>query len=73
MLPAGVTDVTGSFSRGDTVDVVSPDGKVIARGLVNYNTADCLRLRGRHTTDLVLELGHTGDDEIIHRDNLTLL
>ena len=73
LLPAGVTEVTGSFSRGDTVDVVSPDGKVIARGLVNYNATDCLRLRGFHTADLPRELGHTGDEEIIHRDNLTLL
>ena len=73
LLPSGVTDVAGSFSRGDTVDVVSPDGKVIARGLVNYNAADCLRLRGFHSADLARELGHTGDEEIIHRDNLTLL
>ncbi|MBQ4106162.1 MAG: glutamate 5-kinase [Lentisphaeria bacterium] len=73
LLPSGVTGVSGSFSRGDTVDIVAPDGKLIARGLVNYTAADCLRIKGLHSAELEAELGHTADAEIVHRDNLTLL
>jgi len=73
LLPSGVTGVAGSFNRGDTVDVAAPDGRVIARGLVNYGAADCLRLKGFHSAELIKLLGHTADQEIIHRDNLTVL
>ena len=73
LLPSGVTAVSGSFSRGDTVDVCAPDGRVIARGLVNYSAADCARVKGFHSAELTALLGHTADEEIIHRDNLTVL
>jgi glutamate 5-kinase len=34
LLPAGVKLVSGNFSRGDTVAILSPDGREVARGLV---------------------------------------
>jgi len=73
LLPSGMTEVTGNFSRGDTVDVAAPDGTVIARGLVNFCAADCLRIKGCHTEKLPELLGHTADEEVIHRDNLSLV
>ncbi len=73
LLPSGVTKVTGSFPRGDTVDVADQAGNVIARGLVNLSAADCLRAMGKQSAELQAIFGHTVDEEIIHRDNLTLL
>ena len=73
LLPSGITGVAGGFGRGDTVDVTAPDGRVIARGLVNYTAAECLRIKGLHSDELAAALGHTADEEVIHRDNLTLL
>ena len=40
LLPAGITGVEGAFAAGDPVDVCTPDGPVIARGLVNYASAE---------------------------------
>ena len=37
LLPAGITGVEGTFHDGDPVDVCSPDGTAVARGLVNYS------------------------------------
>ena len=34
LLAVGVKRVTGDFARGDTVAIVDPDGREIARGLV---------------------------------------
>src|SRR5690606_33827275 len=40
LLPAGVVTVRGRFERGDAVDVADPEGRVVARGLVAYASAD---------------------------------
>ena len=73
LLPAGITGVTGSFTDGDPVDLVAPDGTVIARGLVNYDSSELPSLMGRSTRELAAELGSSYEREIVHRDDLTLL
>ena len=73
LLPAGITAVEGSFAAGDPVDVVTPSGAVIARGLVNYASAELPRLLGRSTRDLARELGPAYEREVIHRDDLVVL
>src|SRR5690606_22045097 len=40
LLPAGVTGVDGHFTAGDPVDLVGPDGRSVARGLVNYDAME---------------------------------
>lgn len=73
LLPAGITAVTGTFVDGDPVDLVAPDGTVIARGLVNYDSSELPTLMGRSTHDLARELGAQYEREVVHRDDLTLL
>ena len=73
LLPAGITDVAGTFVAGDPVDLVDPDGRVVARGLVNYDAAELPDLRGRSTRDLARELGAAYEREVVHRDDLVLL
>ena len=73
LLPAGITAVTGSFVAGDPVDLVDPDGRPIARGLVNYDAAELPTLLGRSTRELARELGASYEREVVHRDDLTLL
>lgn len=73
LLPAGITGVTGSFVDGDPVDVVGPDGAVIARGLVNYTSGELPHLMGRSTKELAAEIGPQYEREVIHRDHLALL
>ena len=51
----------------------APDGRVIARGLVNYAAAELPRLLGRSTRDLARELGPAYEREVIHRDDLVVL
>ncbi|MFY9331022.1 MAG: glutamate 5-kinase [Candidatus Nanopelagicales bacterium] len=73
LLPAGITHVAGSFMAGDPVDVVDASGRVIARGLVNYDAQELPGLLGRSTRDLSRELGREYEREVIHRDDLILL
>lgn len=73
LLPVGVVAVEGVFARGEAVACVSPDGKEIARGLVNY-AADEVRKIMRHPSDKIGELlGYVDEPELIHRDNLVLI
>jgi glutamate 5-kinase len=73
LLPAGITTVSGSFVAGDPVDLLDPDGRPIARGLVNYDAAELPPLLGRSTRELARELGASYEREVVHRDDLTLL
>jgi glutamate 5-kinase len=73
LLPAGVTKVEGRFTAGEPVDLVSPAGAVIARGLVNFDAAELPNLLGRSTRVLARELGPGYAREIVHRDDLVLL
>jgi glutamate 5-kinase len=73
LLPAGITAVTGSFVAGDPVDLLDPEGRPIARGLVNYDAGELPTLLGRSTHELARELGASYEREVVHRDDLTLL
>jgi glutamate 5-kinase len=73
LLPAGVVAVRGSFTAGDPVDLVDESGRVIARGLVNYDVAEVPRMLGRTTTELAASLGEGYERELVHRDDLVLL
>jgi glutamate 5-kinase len=73
LLPSGVVGLDGDFSTGDVVAVVGPDGKEIARGLVNFDVAELRRIRGVRTQDIEARLGYKSFEEVIHRDNLVVL
>jgi glutamate 5-kinase len=73
LLPAGITAVTGAFVGGDPVDLVDPAGVPVARGLVNYDSAELPTLLGRSTRDLARELGTPYEREVVHRDDMVLL
>jgi glutamate 5-kinase len=73
LLPVGVTDVQGSFQRGDAVTVRNPDGREIARGLATYAGDEVRKLRGRRSEEIEGLLGYRGRNEVVHRDNLVLL
>ncbi|GIG38183.1 glutamate 5-kinase [Cellulomonas pakistanensis] len=73
LLPAGVTAVEGEFEPGDPVEIVGPDGAVVARGLVAYSSQEAPGLLGRGTAELRSELGEGYDRELVHRDDLVLV
>ena len=72
LLPVGVADVSGTFARGDAVDVVF-NGKAIARGLSEYDSTEAAAIRGAQSAEIEAKLGYQGRKEIIHRDDLVLL
>jgi glutamate 5-kinase len=73
LLPAGITEVRGSFVAGDPVDLLSPASEAVARGLVNYDSDELPNLLGRTTHALKAELGEGYEREVVHRDDLVVL
>jgi glutamate 5-kinase len=72
LLPAGITGVEGTFDAGDPVNLCDESGRVVARGLVNYDAAEIPGLMGRSTRWLASRLGQEYEREVVHRDDLVL-
>jgi glutamate 5-kinase len=73
LLPVGVKDVVGEFSRGDIVACLDVSGKEIARGLVNYAAEDARRIMGRSSDEIGVILGYVNAAELISRDNMVIM
>ena len=73
LLPIGVYELTGEFERGEVVSCLDPQGNEIARGLVNYGSAETRRILKSPSSEIEARLGYVDEPELIHRDNLVLL
>ena len=72
LLPIGVKDLEGTFTRGDAVIIRGVDGAVLGRGLIAYDTDQARMIIGRSSREIELILGVAGRAEMIHRDDLVL-
>ncbi|TCP60525.1 glutamate 5-kinase [Rhodovulum bhavnagarense] len=70
LLPAGVTDVTGDFGRGDPVSILGPNGEGLGSGLARYTGAEARLIRGCRSGDIETILGYPGRAALIHRDDM---
>lgn len=73
LLPIGVLDVINEFNKGDVVSIVDEKGCEFARGIVNYSSESCRKVRGAHSDDIIRILGFKNYDAIVTRDNITIL
>jgi glutamate 5-kinase len=73
LLPAGVVAVSGTFERGDAVDILGPGGVRLARGLAAYSHVDAAVLAGHRSEEFEALIGFRGRDEMVHRDDLVWL
>ena len=72
LLPAGVTKIDGEFSRGDTVNILSPNGQKIGRGLIEYDAEVATKVMGLKSKQIQELLGPTIRTAMIHRDDMVL-
>ncbi|MBV1778323.1 glutamate 5-kinase [Paeniglutamicibacter sp. ABSL32-1] len=73
LLPAGITGVKGSFEAGDAVEITDAAGRVIARGLVNFSSAELPQMLGRSTRELGEDLGSQFERAVVHVDDLVVV
>ena len=72
LLAVGVRQVSGRFQRGEVVNCVDGQGREIARGLVNYNSEEVMKLLGQSSDKIESILGYVDEEELIHRDNMII-
>jgi glutamate 5-kinase len=73
LLPIGVVEVGGEFERGEAVSCLDESRREVARGLVNYGSAEARRILRTPSGEIEAKLGYVDEPELIHRDNLVLL
>ncbi len=72
LLPIGMLQVEGDFSRGDVIAVRDSSGTEFARGLANYASAEARLLCRKASSEFEKLLGYAAEPEMLHRDNLVL-
>lgn len=72
LLPAGVRAVDGDFARGDTIAILSLDGREIARGLSSYDAQEARLIAGKKSADIEAVLGYSGRAAMVHRDDMVM-
>ena len=72
LLPIGMVQVEGEFSRGDVIAVRDPQGLEFARGLANYASSEARLICRKPSSEFEKLLGYAAEAEMLHRDNLVL-
>jgi glutamate 5-kinase len=66
LLAAGITGAKGTFHGGDVVDLLAPDGRVVARGVVEYDSVELDGMLGLSTAELPESMRRP----VVHADDL---
>lgn len=72
LLPAGVRDVEGAFARGDAVEIVTQDGRVIGQGLIAFDAGEARKIAGAKSNELETLLGYRRRPAMVEKDDLVL-
>ncbi len=72
LLAVGIKDVVGRFERGDVVNIEC-SGKVIAKGIPDYDSDDIFKIRGVRSDRIEAILGHKSYNDVIRSENLVIL
>ncbi|WP_189348696.1 glutamate 5-kinase [Zhihengliuella salsuginis] len=73
LLPAGITSVSGDFNAGDVVELTDKKGKIIARGIVNYDNDELPAMIGKTTRELSKKQGKRYARSVVHVDDLVVV
>jgi len=73
LLPSGIININGNFEKGQQVAIFCyKTKKLIAKGLISYNSIDLEKISGKKSSQIEKILGFKYSDEIINRDNLII-
>lgn len=73
LLPSGVVGAQGAFRAGNVISIIDPAGQEIARGISNYPVNELQLIKGHNSREIKEILGYHDYDEVVQRDNLTLV
>ena len=72
LLSTGIIESEGTFVLGDAVEIFDENGKLIGKGIVNYNKNELKLIQGKRTDEIKKILGNDYYNEVINRDDLII-
>ena len=72
LLSTEIIQVIGTFSRGDIVPVINPNGEKIALGIVNYNVDEIDQIKGENYNENSIMQGRIHGNEVIYYHNMII-
>ncbi|GMN03185.1 glutamate 5-kinase [Erythrobacter sp. MTPC3] len=73
LLAIGVTKVIGTFDRGDVISIEDAEGRMIAKGMTEYSSAQCDAIKGLRSEAVAAKIGHVPRSAVVHRDQMVML
>lgn len=70
LLPKGITEVSGNFSRGEVIRIRNLVGRDLAHGVTRYNSDALRMIAGRHSQQIGDILGYEYGPVAVHRDDM---
>lgn len=70
LLPKGIRNVHGNFSRGEVIRICHPDGRDIAHGVARYSSDALRMIAGHHSQKISEILGYEYGPVAVHRDDM---
>jgi glutamate 5-kinase len=72
LLAAGITEVRGSFERGDIVEIYDSQGNQVGCGIANYSSKELDIIKGAHSGQITADIGYKYGAEVVNRNNLVV-
>lgn len=72
LLPAGIREVQGEFTRGEVLKVVNLEGKLLGLGISRYSSEALNLIKGRKSAEIESLLGYEFGSVALHRDEMIL-
>jgi glutamate 5-kinase len=73
LLPIGIKNIEGKFTRGDKIIISTQSGKEIGKGITAYSSEDIKIIMGKKSDDIEVALGFTGREAAVHADDIVLI
>lgn len=72
LLPAGITDISGQFARGEVVKIINAQGKPLALGISRYNSEALALIKGKKSNEIEQLLGYEFGSVALHRNEMII-
>ena len=72
LLPVGLTEIEGTFERGDVVTIIDANNTELGKGMTAYSSVEAKQIIGCQSDSIKDKLGYKNSSEIVHRDDMVL-
>lgn len=74
LLPSGIKSISGSFSAGDSINIIDSESQqIVAKGICQYGHRDLSRIQGKNSDEIQEILGFRPSKVVVHRDDMVVL